>query len=162
MDQNGGLTAKDIITLAIAAYAALLSTFNLIQSIVKEQRRVSVEWSTAFYTSRSGDVGPPMLSLEVMNHGHRSVVVQAPSLRLPNGQSMVLLKADGFEDFPKRLEDGEKVGLRMSYEMLCDALKINGYSQTVKLRPVCADNTGKKHWGKKIKIDPNLQWDSLP
>jgi len=77
------LETKDVVTLLVAAYGAILSTFVFISAIRKDRRRVVIEHTMAFYTYPDGTTGPAMASLEVINKGHRPVVVSAPTMRTP-------------------------------------------------------------------------------
>ena len=60
----------------------------------------------------------------------------------------MLLNADGAQDFPKRLEDGEAAQVRMLYDAIAECLRREGCSGNVTLRPVCSDTTGKTYTGK--------------
>jgi|ERR1700730_18285831 hypothetical protein len=151
------IETKDIITFCIAVYGAGLSSFVFYQSLLKDRRRVVIKQSTAFYTYPQG-LGPPMASIEVINRGHRPVVVSAPQLQLPNKERMVLVNADGIHEFPKRLEDGESVAIRMQYDAIAESLRKAGYSGKVILRPMCSDSTGKTFRGGKWHFDISTDW----
>jgi hypothetical protein len=143
------LETKDIITLIIAAWGACLSTFVYLQSVWKERRHVVVIRSPAFFAYPDGNVGTQQTQIEVVNHGHRPVVVSAPTIRLPNKKHMNLVGAKGAMDFPKRLEDGESASLYIGDADITRALKRAGYSGVVALWPTCTDKTGNRYWGKK-------------
>jgi hypothetical protein len=151
---------KDIITFIIALYGAVLSSFVFYRSIVRERRRIVIRQTAAFYTYPQG-LGPPMASIEVTNHGHRPVVVRAPQLELPNKKNMALINADGIQDFPKRLDDGETAGVRMQYDIITESLREAGYSGHIILRPTCTDSTGKTFKGDKWKFDTNTDWKKI-
>jgi hypothetical protein len=157
MTAPGPIGTKDIITFIIALYGAVLSSFVFYRSMMREQRRIVIRQTSAFYTYPQG-LGPPMASIEVANHGHRPVVVNAPQLELPGKKNMLLIKADGIQDFPKRLEDGESAGVRMQYDVIAESLREAGYSGRIILRPICTDSTGKKFKGNKWKFDINTDW----
>jgi hypothetical protein len=155
------IAIKDVITFAIAVYGAALSTFNLVQSITKERRQVIINQTAAFYALPAGGVGPAMVNIDVINRGHRPVVVSAPTMQMPNGRLLVFINADGFRDFPKRLEDGETGSIRMPYHLIASSLRDAGYSGKVDLRAICIDTTGKRYWGKKYKFDIDADWTNV-
>ena len=99
-----------------------------------------------------------MACLEVINKGHRPVVVSAPAILTPKKRKLVFFGADGFSNFPKKLEDGESETLRVPYEEVARVLKKEGFSGVVRLRPICTDSTGKKYFGKRIKLDVDIDW----
>ncbi len=153
---------KDIITLVIAAYGAVLSSFNLWQASTKNRRRILLKRSIGFYTYAGGGMGSAMATFEVINQGYRPVVVDAPTIKLPSGKQMILLTADGLKDFPKRLEDGETVSLRIPFADITAALKKDGYSGTVTLWPICKDSTGNLFKGKRWRFDVKAGWTKIP
>jgi hypothetical protein len=157
MPVMAAIETKDIITFCIAVYGAALSSFVFYRSLVRERRWIVIKQTAAFYTYPQG-LGPPMASIEVINRGHRPVVVNGPQFQLPNGQNMLLINADGMQAFPKRLEDGEKAEVRMGYDAIADSLRKAGYSGQVVLRPTCTDTTGEKFKGKKWKFDISTDW----
>jgi hypothetical protein len=100
------MDTKDIVTLVIAVYGAALSSVVAAYTFVKERRQIKVELSPSFFMYGNGEASEQMASIDVINHGHRPVVVSAPTLQMPNHRHLVFHKAVGFSNFPKRLEDG--------------------------------------------------------
>jgi hypothetical protein len=99
-----------------------------------------------------------MACLEVVNKGHRPVVVSAPAILTPKKRKLVFFKAHGFDKFPRKLEDGESETLYVQYEEIGRALKQDGYSGVVRLLPVCSDATGNMYRGKMMKLDVDMDW----
>lgn len=149
---------KDIITLAIAAYGALLSSFNFWQGIRKDGRRIQLRQSISFYTYSGGNIGPAMATLDIVNHGHRPVIIDAPTMRLPNGMQLIFAEPDHFAEFPKRLDDGELVSVRIPFADIAQALKSQGFSGTVTLWPTCKDSTGMTFRARKWRFDVDTGW----
>lgn len=108
--------------------------------------------STAVYTYGSG-VGPAMVSIEVVNLGHRPVVVGAPTLRLPDKKTIALLGADGIRDFPKELGDGASAIIRSPYRDIAQALASGGYPSPVTITPICQLSTGQTFAGPSWTVD---------
>jgi hypothetical protein len=152
------IETKDIITFCIAVYGASLATFNQIQSILKDRRRITVAISPSFFTYADGSISSQMASIEVVNRGHRPAVVSAPALQMPNGKLVFFTDSDGFGNFPTRLEDGEKASISVKFRKLADALKGAGFSGKVTVRPSCKDTTNKRYWGKRWKFDADGDW----
>ncbi len=121
-----GFDTKDYVTLGIALYGAVLASTVFIQSLRKERRRIVVGISPTFYAYADGSLSTQMASIDVVNHGHRPVVVKAPAIRIPNGQFLSFTGAKGYGDFPKRLEDGEKASITVRYREISDRSKIGG------------------------------------
>lgn len=146
---------KDIVALAIASYGALLSTFNFVQIIRKEQRRLVVTIRENFISSSDGKPGRTIsISIVVVNQSQRPIVVNEPQFRLPNGRFVVPSHVYGADaDFPKRLEDGETTLAAIRNADLSASLRRHRYSGKVKIRPVCVDTTGREHRGKKLLFD---------
>jgi hypothetical protein len=149
------MKTQDWVTFAIASYGALLSTVVALQAFLKERRTLKLRLRTTRYTYPFGDVGPPMLSIEVVNSGHRILVADAPQLMVASDPQRVLamMTADGLADFPKRLEDGEMATVRIGYRDIANTLTRGGHSGTVRLLAICKDSTGRLYKSKPWKID---------
>ena len=150
--------AKDLLTLSVAAYGAILSTIVFVYSMTRERRRIVIKHSAGFVGYPTGQTSATMACLEVVNKGHRPVVVSAPAMLTPKKRKLVFFKALGFDKFPRKLEDGEAETLYVPYEDIGRALKQDGYSGIVRLRPVCSDTAGKMYRGKVMKLDVDMDW----
>jgi hypothetical protein len=146
------LDLKDAITVGIAAYGAILSTYNLAQGVRRERRRLTVKMSTGMYTY-GPELGPAMLCIEVVNAGHRPLLVNPPSLRLPDKRTLALMGADGIADFPKELGDGAAGVIRSRYRDIAAALSSAGYRTQVELTPICSISTGQTFAGRPWTVD---------
>ncbi|MDB5429596.1 MAG: hypothetical protein JWP35_712 [Caulobacter sp.] len=141
-------------TALVAVYGAALATHNAILARRKDRRSLIIKMSTAMYTY-GAELGPPMVSIDVVNDGHRSLVVDAPQLTVESDPSrvIVLLGADGIAAFPKRLEDGETASLRIAYSQVANALMKAGHPNHVRLRAICKDSAGRIYHSKPWAID---------
>jgi hypothetical protein len=76
------LETKDVATLVIALYGAVLSSFNFIVSLNKERRRLRVEFEETTYYSRTEfiDDAEEAVVLRIANIGNRSVVIRDVTL----------------------------------------------------------------------------------
>lgn len=138
-----------LITALIAVYGAALSTYTFILNLREKQRQVSVSLSGGFLTYRR-DVSEPMLFVEIRNPGARTVTINVPAIRLPDGKSMVFLSPDSDVSFPYELKEGGKdcrVWMEMR-EMARELLRA-GYSGKVKVSAEVKDGAGKVYRSKK-------------
>lgn len=149
---------KDYLTLGIGSGGLFLSIAIWIRTIWRERRHLAIRVSPAFFTYGNGEISTQMASIDVMNYGSRPASIKAPTLRAPNGKFLSFVGVDDFKKFPKRLDDGKSASLCVTYAEISRTLKKDGYSGTVKLWPSCLDATGKRHWGKKWKLDVDEDW----
>jgi hypothetical protein len=69
------MTWQWIVTTSIAAYAALLSTYNAIAAKKKEEHSILVEVTYGFRTM-GPHLGDQLVMIGAANHGHRSVTLK--------------------------------------------------------------------------------------
>jgi hypothetical protein len=95
-----------IITAAIAAWGAGLSTFNYFAQRRRDRRIVKVE------IHDPGDEGtfPPILQVNAVNTGYRSVHLEHVAIVLANGEEIVWDRtfATTTDDLPCELKEGKK------------------------------------------------------
>lgn len=146
--------ALQALTAALAIYGAGLSTYNAIQARRKDSRSLQVRMNTSMFTFGSS-VGPPMLTIEVVNDGHRSVVADPPQLIMTEmpGKVMALMGAQGLNEFPKQLAEGEVGCVRIAYGDVARSLISAGCASTVELRAICKDSTGRQYRSSSWKVD---------
>jgi hypothetical protein len=142
-----------ILGLVIAFYGSILSTFNFLHARKKERRAVKIALSTAMYTYLDGRVGDPMVCITVTNSGQRPIVVGLPTILIPTGRQMVLMRADGADAFPKKLEDGDSASIRIGYGDVAESLIRQGIRGAVTIRPECTIQTGERFHGKPWEFD---------
>jgi hypothetical protein len=154
------LELKDYFTLGFSAAGFFLAVAIWVRTIVRERRNLEVKVSPAFFAYANGEISTQMASIDVINRGSRPVSVKAPTLQTPNGRFLSFVGVDDFKKFPKRLDDGESASLCVTYAEIANTLKKDGYSGKVKTVPSCLDATGKRHKGKKWKLDVSKDWMS--
>jgi hypothetical protein len=143
------LEVKDIITLSIAGYGALLSTFNLLQSIMSTRKLIKVDcqWGIEF----DGGTNERVLTFTIVNHGARPVVVNAPMIVFPGG--MLEARGEGSK-FPRALKDGEIAVVKdMPLKRVIENLKLVGLERRVVVRTSCTSSTGQIYFGNSLVID---------
>jgi hypothetical protein len=87
-------TAKEIILFILAIYAALLSTWNLVQALRKDRRAVRVTAGSKVPISSDGDWGATWAHLEAVNIGQRPVTVSLLSFEVAPGKRIFGLDDD--------------------------------------------------------------------
>jgi hypothetical protein len=150
------LDYKNIITLIIAGYGAILSTFVLVRTVRNERRLVKVECYCTMEVMPGGDFVPVDLHATIVNLGSRPVVVNDPQLEVLSsefGKAWIVLKGEG-PIFPVELQDGAIVELKKI--KLCgviDQLKMMRCSGKLSLRASCTNSQGKRYFGNFVEID---------
>ncbi|QOF71431.1 hypothetical protein IG197_27415 [Aminobacter sp. SR38] len=149
---------KDILLFGIAAYGALLSTFNWRQAKDRDRRKVLVKAGTTMLTYTNGQLGAPFARIEGINVGHRPVTITTLAFELPNKARLVATSLDnltGMDDtrLPAKLSDGESARLHMSYADIAGSLSRAGHTGKVKIFPVADDSAGTSYRGDVWVVD---------
>jgi hypothetical protein len=98
------MTWQWIVTTSIAAYAALLSTYNAIAAKKKEEHSILVEVNYGFRTI-GPHLGDQMVMVGAANHGHRSVTLKSAGLLLPDRRQLFFM-GEGEPRLPHHLTEG--------------------------------------------------------
>jgi hypothetical protein len=139
------LTLTDI----MALWGALLSTVLAFWQIRRERRHVKVTCSRSFSTPDF----TPMLSMTVINHGHRPITITTAYVILSNGNQLINFQGWGYMGRgaltgPLRLEDGESHTVLMPLDTirlgLLQVLEETG-SLVEPVRVSVTDASGKRH-----------------
>lgn len=155
---------KDVVLFALAIYAAVLSTFNLIQSIKKDRRSIKVTMNSIIPTF-GAQLGPTFVQLKAVNSGHRPVSVTLLTIQLPDGRRLMSFNRDNSHRMPEstlpaKLSEGEFANCYFSYQDVAHALLSHGYNGVTKLTPVCEDSIGATHRGKAWGVNPQ-EWAGM-
>lgn len=152
------MDTKDVVTLTIAAYGALLSTYNAIKQRQEKGAKISV---TPGIGLLFGGIGVGLqegtyVLLTVANPGHKTVTIQSPEFLLPDGRVLTFLKPLSNVNFPHKLEPEESCVVYTDVHHLALQLAENGYMNKITLIPCCRDQVGRRYKGKKWKFDVRL------
>lgn len=141
-------------TFALALYGAGLATYSAMQARKRDRRSIKVRLTTMMYTY-GPNLGPPMVSIEVVNDGHRAMVVDVPQLMVASdpGRVIAFTDADGIKHFPAKLGEGETSAIRVEYREVATALLRGGHTAKVKLLAVCKDSTGQVYRSAPWDVD---------
>lgn len=151
-------TVKDVALFLLALYGASLSTFNLMQSIRKERRTLSVKLSTALPSYQDGQTGKPIAVVEAVNVGLRPVTVTIIAIQLDDGARLFNMAQEATlpglrsTPLPETLNDGASAVFFTSYEDIGHALNDSGRSGKQRLTPIAVDSTGGIHRGTSWQI----------
>jgi hypothetical protein len=161
---------SEVITLLIAAYGAVLSTYLLLFRI-RPKLKVTMSTSIPFYGQH---VGPLYFSIKAVNVRNTPVTVTAAYILLPkkhvrSEQSRVFVDGDGDVSFPYVLESGRSCTVTFGHKRLAQALTDNYsrihfslqenpkddalYAGKIKIRGGFASATDKMYRSKKIGFD---------
>src|ERR1051326_6659589 len=98
------MDTKGIVTLTIAAYGALLSTYNAIRQRQEKKTSIVVTPSTGFLVTGLGGSRDMSVMLTVANPGHKAVTIQTPGFFLPDKRVLTFLKPLSDVNVPHKLE----------------------------------------------------------
>lgn len=151
-------TVKDVVIFLLAIYGAGLSTFNLIQAVRKERRRISVGYSTVMPTY-GGTLGRCFAKVEAVNVGHRPVTVKTLTFELHSGTKLFSFQSEqvpGFPDtrLPTVLADGQTAHALFPHADIAAGLISAGFTGKARLTPYCEDTVGNVYRGEAWEVDP--------
>ncbi len=147
------LTTVEIITLIIAGWGALLSTFLAVIKIVENRQKLQV---TLEYSVPSTNPDQMNLSIGSTNVGKRPVTINGCGIRLPNKRNITIFTNFPTE-LPVRLEDGDSLTIWDDAHSIAELVSSKGYQKKIKIKGYVQDTTGKKYFSKKLDFDPQ-QW----
>ncbi|HMC30602.1 MAG TPA: hypothetical protein VKL99_07180 [Candidatus Angelobacter sp.] len=145
--------------IVIAAYGAVLSTYNAWAARKKDRRQVKVTANLGFL-SYGNRVSETMLNLTASNPGHRPVTLVSTGFSLPNKQQMVLFTPEGTTQLPCELMEGKHCTHWISAREVADQLRKSGFSGKVKVRGFYRDAVDEKHFSKPFKFDLNSSYNA--
>jgi hypothetical protein len=103
------MSTSEILTLVLAAYAAILSTILGIAQLGRERRRVKVNCRLAV-SATPGGKSAEFISIQAVNMGQRPVEVHMAGLLMNNGRTFTQVASRiGPIPLPRKLQDGESV-----------------------------------------------------
>lgn len=143
------LGLPEIITISIAAYGAILSTFTLIQQRKDKKRIIDVVPSWGFLAYDHSLSEEAYIFIEVVNSGFVSVIVNTPYIKLPNRKTIVFPNATGDVTFPNELMPGHSCKIWTNANGIMNQLRKEGFNGTVSIKCGVKDATGKETIGKK-------------
>jgi hypothetical protein len=148
---------KDTLTLLIASYAAVLSSYLAWRDHRPHARVVGK--ITHIIAPRLNRNSAPILSSEIANLGRQTITLSSFGWQEPNGKYLTCLVPLGNVSVPYELAAGKSVNFGM---WACDVVaqvKESGYKGAVKLRPLFIDQTGRRYRGKVFRLALDDDWE---
>jgi hypothetical protein len=143
---------KDIITAAIAAYAALLSTYTAYSQRREKKSLIDVSITISMLV-RGRNVSDPVVMLTASNPGQKAVTLCGEGFILPNGKTVVFPYQNTNVQFPYDLTPEKNCQVWMDTKQLALVLQGEGYYGEVNLIGFYHDQVGKTHKSKKWKFN---------
>jgi len=144
---------KDIVTIIVAVYGAILSTYNFLVERRKHRPSVNVKISQGFLSSGAGDVSDLMLFLSASNPGEKAVTLASHGFELPNKKNLVFPRAQSDVTFPCELLPEKGCQVWMPVLDVARALRSEGFSGKVKLVGFYRDQVGRTHRSKPYEFN---------
>ena len=138
----------EIITALGILYGMGMSTYNFLDSRKTKKRQLKVKLLFGF-TPIGGDLGDPMLLLKVMNPGDRTVTINAPYIKLPDGKNLITPWPLSHVRFPYELEEGKNCVTWMKESEVRENLLKMDYTGKVELLGAVDDATDTTYRSKK-------------
>lgn len=142
----------DNITLVLAIWGAVLSTYKILSDYRKSTRNLKVTVSYGFGVGE-GEVGPNVLLLSAINVGHRDITLSSMGYILPDKRFLLLFKPQSNVRFPYRLSEGNEVSVWQTQKQFAIELKGYGFSGKNKLKGYYKSATGKIYKSKTFIFD---------
>ena len=145
-----GPTVYDYAIGAIALLSLGVSAYNARRQAIRDARSVTVSCNYSFPVGGVETIAPElMVTLRVLNEGHRPVEITGVGFELPDGrQPLVMpLGIQGPATFPKTLQDGGQVSYYFDLAELQRAEAQIGQ----RIRHAFADASGKRYRGRYVK-----------
>ncbi len=173
------MDTSDVITAAVAVYAAALSTWEAVARRRDRRPRVNVSWTSGIPEGARDDL--PRLVITARNEGDRSVIIRGTGLFFPNriwsrtpwrgprrGWHVIPWVSPGPDPrlkLPHVLEPGRSCTDAMNMRQITHDLTRHGYSGRVRVRGFFADETQNLYTSVPLVIDVEHWrpfWDGGP
>ena len=143
-----------IITLIIAIYGAILSTYSIWNARKEHKHEIKVELAYGFSTNPLSPKGL-LLILSALNIGRKPVTLSSMGLILPSKdiKYYTILRPNSNVSFPYDLPEGKRCSVWIGTKELAENLKHEGFSGEINLRGYYGDAIGGKYKSKKLKFD---------
>jgi hypothetical protein len=139
-----GMTTKDVFTLIIALYGAILSTVVLLRTVRKDKKKLRI------LLKQEGD----NFECLVVNYGYRAINIQMPVITARGFSKEIFVSPPenvALSSFPRELGEGKSVKFTSSDYGITEklGLKYDVVGKIV-LSASCTDATGKTYRSKKL------------
>jgi len=152
------METSTIIFIFLGLYSVLLTTYTVIKARKEKRRKLIVHITKAIRVER-GVQHHDAIIIQITNPGDRAVTIDAPLIKLPDGNLMMLPESAEIDvTFPHRLEEGTYCVIKMR---IIDIIRIAidaGYSGVIMITAQVIDAIGKTYRSKKsLELDLNKE-----
>lgn len=138
-----------VITVVVAVYGALLSTYVFATQLIEKRKRITVSLSMGFLTFGSR-LSESQLLLQAANVGHRTVTLSAWCVRTPGDEQILMPVGNSQPSFPCELADGKAATCWLEAKEVARIRREKGNIGSVRLVGEVRDATGKRFKSKPI------------
>ena len=145
-----------VITLLIALYGAILSTYSIWSRRQEQKRKLKVSLNYGLTLNLLSQGKPPlMLILSAVNIGKKTVTLTMMGLILPTKDKKYLafLHPNSLVSFPYDLIEGKSCSVYAEPKEVANELKQLGYSGKINLKGYYKDAIGSKYISESLKFD---------
>ncbi|MEW6367672.1 MAG: hypothetical protein AB1714_23825 [Acidobacteriota bacterium] len=151
-----GMKPSEIITACVAVYGAILATYTQLKQWKQSTPRIRVRISHGFTTSEPPPYGTgmsdPMIILEALNIGMRSIWLSSFYIGLPDKTVMIFpYLAQG--KLPCELPSEKSLTLWVGHKEAVQQLKAKGFTGKLKIRGIYGDQVGRRYKSKGFTIE---------
>ena len=146
------LLTLENLTLLIAVWGAVLSTYKVLSDHSKNTRKLKVEVAYGFL-SQGNTVSAATISITAINTGFRDITLNSMGFVFPDDRKSIMLEPQGNVAFPHTLTEGNNCLVWKFQRQFASELKKNGYSGKVNVRGYFQDATGKMFTSKPMTFD---------
>jgi len=143
---------KDWLPIAISLLGLVVAAVALWLQHRQKSEHLVVKGSMGFFTYDHG-LGAPMVFIEGANRGERQVTVSSFGLKLPSGKVLIYPAAPQVVRLPHELASGKSCNLAMPAKDVAEALRAEGFSGWVRLKPQLSTQSGCVVSGTRLKFD---------
>jgi len=152
LEQLGEVLNKENITLLLAAWGALLSTYKVVSDYRTNVRRIKAVLSYGFH-SQGNSGGPRVITLRAVNMGRREVTLNSMGFILPDGKKAVIIEPQSSVRFPHALSAGNEYSVWEEQRKWAEDLRKLGYSGSIQIRGFYGSNAGAIFTSEPLDFD---------
>jgi len=145
-----------IITLLIASYGAILSTYSVWSKRKEQKRELKVLLRYGVVSNPILSHRPlPMLFISALNTGKKTVTLTSMGLILPRKDKnyFTFIRPNSHASFPHDLLEGKSCDVWIETKELAENLEQEGFSGKIKLKGYYGDAIGRRYKSKSINFD---------
>lgn len=145
----------DIITAAIAVYAAVISTIEMVMRLRSKKPAIRVTATFGFMQRTDGTFTDRAVILDVANAGESAVDINVPYFKLGKDETLLAIEPNSTVlRLPHTLQPGKSCQFWYYLTEMRTGLVGGGKTGPVKLTPAIKDAVGNEYTGAAIKLDP--------